>query len=150
MLKKTTEQLELHKSEETSSTFFDTVIFSTNVPYADGHFKGGSFLFLFLFSSLSYNDTLTVLPEVDLASRSIETADTDPVKVQSELAVAWLSLIPDFPANNIHVLPSIEHAIRVVREIESRESKGGDVIVTGSLRLVGGVIKVAGLSGVTL
>ena len=150
MLKKTTEQLELHKSEETSSTFFDTVIFSTNVPYADGHFKGGSCLFLFLFSSLSYNDTLTVLPEVDLASRSIETADTDPVKVQSELAVAWLSLIPDFPANNIHVLPSIEHAIRVVREIESRESKGGDVIVTGSLRLVGGVIKVAGLSGVTL
>ena len=72
------------------------------------------------------------------------------MKVQSELAVAWLSLIPDFPANNIHVSPSIEHAIRVVREIESRESKGGDVIVTGSLRLVGGVIKVAGLSGVTL
>ena len=149
MLKKTTEQLELHKSEETSSTFFDTVIFSTNVPYADGHFKGGSFLFCSCFP-LSYNDTLTVLPEVDLASRSIGTADTDPVKVQSELAVAWLSLIPDFPANNIHVLPSIEHAIRVVREIESRESKGGDVIVTGSLRLVGGVIKVAGLSGVTL
>jgi len=42
MIKNATERLELHKSEETSDTFFDTVIFCTNVTYADGHFKGGA------------------------------------------------------------------------------------------------------------
>jgi len=48
MLKNTAEQLELYKSEETSSGFFDTVVFCTNVTYADGHFKGGAcFSFLF-------------------------------------------------------------------------------------------------------
>ena len=45
MLKKTTEWLEVHKSKETSSVFFDTVIFCTNVTYADGHFKGGKPIF---------------------------------------------------------------------------------------------------------
>ena len=42
MLKNTAEQLELYKSEETSSGFFDTVVFCTNVTYADGNFKGGA------------------------------------------------------------------------------------------------------------
>ena len=49
MIKNTAEQLELHKSDETSDAFFGTVIFCTNVTYADGHFKGGtSFLPHFL------------------------------------------------------------------------------------------------------
>ncbi|KAF9653382.1 FolC bifunctional protein [Thelephora ganbajun] len=126
ILKNMAEQLRLHKSEETSSAFFDTIIFCTNVTYADGHFKG------------------------DLASRSIETVDTDPVKIQRELATAWLTLIPNFPTNNVHVLPSIEHAIRVVRGIESEGKEEVDVLVTGSLHLVGGVIEVAGLSDVAL
>jgi folylpolyglutamate synthase len=50
MLKNTAEQLELYKSEETSSGFFDTVIFCTNITYADGHFKGGAYFF-FVFVS---------------------------------------------------------------------------------------------------
>ena len=71
--------------------------------------------------------------------------------VQSELAAAWLSLMPEFPKGNVHVLPSIEHAIRVVRGVELEGGDGGlDVFVTGSLHLVGGVIEVAGLSGVAL
>jgi len=126
MLGNIAEQLELYKSEETSGAFFDTVIFCTNVTYADGHFKG------------------------DLTSRSIETTETSLVKVQSELAAAWLSLIPEFPTNNVHVLPSIEHAIRVVREAQSEANEGVDVLVAGSLHLVGGVIEVAGLSRVAL
>lgn len=87
---------------------------------------------------------------VDLTSRSIETADTNLVEVQSELAAAWLSLIPEFPTDNVHVLPSIEHAIRVVRGIESEGKEEVDVLVAGSLHLVGGVIEVAGLSDVAL
>lgn len=74
-----------------------------------------------------------------------------PVKIQSELAASWRSLIPEFPTNNIHVLPSIEHAIRVVREVELEVEEGGvDVLVAGSLHLVGGVIEVAGLADVAL
>jgi len=107
--------------------FFDTVIFCTNVTYAGGHFKG------------------------DLTSRSIETAGTNPVKVQNELAAIWLSLIPEFPTNDVHVLPSIEHAIRVVEGIRSDAGgEGVDVLVVGSLHLVGGVIEVAGLADVAL
>lgn len=67
------------------------------------------------------------------------------MKVQSELAAIWLSLMPEFPTSDVHVLPSIEHAIRVVRRDER-----ADVLVVGSLHLVGGVIEVAGLSGVAL
>ena len=72
------------------------------------------------------------------------------MKVQNELAAAWLSLIPEFQTSNVHVLPSIEHAIRVVRGVGSEGGEGVDVLVTGSLHLVGGVIEVAGLSGVGL
>ena len=98
---------------------------------------------------LSRDDPLIALPGVDLATFSI-AIDTDPVKVQSELAAVWLSLIPEFPKENVHVLPSIEHAIRVVRAKESGGEGGVDVLVTGSLHLVGGVIEVAGLSDVAL
>jgi len=58
--------------------------------------------------------------------------------------------MPEFPTNNIHVLPSIEHAVRVVRGIGLEGGEGVDVFVTGSLHLVGGVIEVAGLSNVAL
>lgn len=44
ILKNATELLKSLESEETPSSFFDTVIFCTNVTYADGHFKGGTSL----------------------------------------------------------------------------------------------------------
>lgn len=73
------------------------------------------------------------------------------VKTQNEFADTWKSLIPEFPTDNVHVLPSIEHAIRVVRGIESGVEEGGvDVLVAGSLHLVGGVVEVAGLADVAL
>ena len=80
----------------------------------------------------------------------IETTDADLLKTQNQLADAWSSLIPDFPTKNIHVLPSIEHAIRVVRGVESEGEGGIDIFVAGSLHLVGGVIEVAGLLDVAL
>ena len=146
MLENVAEQLKLHKSAETSNSFFDTVIFCTNVTYADGQFKGGESISSQRLSSP--RRFLTLLPIVDLTSRVVATADTNPVKTQSELAAAWKSLIQDFPAENVHVLPSIEHAIRAVREIEPEG--GADILVVGSLHLVGGVIEVAGLSEVAL
>jgi folylpolyglutamate synthase len=58
-------------------------------------------------------------------------------------------LVRTFPEENVHVLPSIEHAVRVVRA-EADSGKSVDVLVTGSLHLVGGLIEVAGLSDVAL
>ena len=45
------------------------------------------------------------------------------------------------------MLPSIEHALRVVRDIDGFPVH---VLVTGSLHLIGGVIEVASLSQVAL
>jgi folylpolyglutamate synthase len=58
--------------------------------------------------------------------------------------------VAGFPSENIHVLPSIEHAIRTVRNLEEGDGIDVNVYVAGSLHLVGGVIEVAGLSEVAL
>ncbi|KAG6833899.1 hypothetical protein H0H87_007910 [Tephrocybe sp. NHM501043] len=119
-----TAQLSLHKSDETPNQFFDYVIFCTNVTYADGHFKG------------------------DLTTVAIAEDDLTQLKTQHELATAWSSLVSDFPASRIHVLPSIEHA---VNEIEKLQGPAGvKVLVAGSLHLVGGAIEASGLSNVAL
>ncbi|PPR07213.1 hypothetical protein CVT26_012646 [Gymnopilus dilepis] len=117
-----------------TSTFFDHVIFCTNVTYADGHFKGGE-LFIIL---LSY-----------LTTKAIHQSDLEGLKTQQSLASSWSSLYPTFPLKNIHVLPSIEHAVKL---IESKLELGSEtkVLVTGSLHLVGGLIEVAGLSEAAL
>jgi folylpolyglutamate synthase len=73
----------------------------------------------------------------------------DDLKTQQELAEAWMSLVPTFPKENTHVLPSIEHAVGIVRE-EATKGRPVEVLVTGSLHLVGGLIEVAGLSDVAL
>ena len=84
----------------------------------------------------------------DLTAVSIPEDELKYLTVQHELADAWRTLAPEFPSNNVHVLPSIEHAIRLVRGAE--KGKLVDVLVTGSLHLVGGVIEVANLSEVAL
>lgn len=58
--------------------------------------------------------------------------------------------MPSFPTSNVHVLPSIEHAVRIVRGVDGQDKKGVDVLVAGSLHLVGGVIEVADLASVAL
>ncbi|KAN0126924.1 FolC bifunctional protein [Russula decolorans] len=122
VLAKVATQLQLYGSAEAPHAFFDKVVFCTNVTYADGHFKG------------------------DLTAVSVSKDD---LNTQQELAEAWTSLVPTFPKENVHVLPSIEHAVGVVRE-EANNGKPVEVLVTGSLHLVGGLIEVAGLSDVAL
>ncbi|TRM67656.1 Mur ligase [Schizophyllum amplum] len=122
VLAKVAAQLQLHGREtESAATFFDQVIFCANVTYADGGFKG------------------------DLTTKAIPESDLAELKTQQQLASAWQELAPDFPSERIHVLPSIEHAVKIVRT-----SGATQVLVTGSLHLVGGVIEVAGLSDVAL
>jgi folylpolyglutamate synthase len=85
----------------------------------------------------------------DLTAVGIPPSDLAHLKTQQELASAWRILHPDFLEQSIHVLPSIEHGIQLVRSLESVEQEI-DVLVTGSLHLVGGVIEVAGLSEAAL
>jgi folylpolyglutamate synthase len=61
---------------------------------------------------------------------------------QNALRDAWLHLNPSFPADRVHALPSIEHAVNIVRGLGKKQ-----VLVAGSLHLVGGVMEVAGLQG---
>ncbi len=58
-------------------------------------------------------------------------------------------MLPTFPKENVHVLSSIEHAVGVVRE-KATNGRPVEVLVMGSLHLVGGLIEVAGLSDVAL
>ncbi|KAI0660921.1 FolC bifunctional protein [Cubamyces menziesii] len=125
MLSKAAELLKTHGRSDDVGALFDQAVFCANVTYADGGFKGDL--------------TTLAIPESDLAH----------LKTQHELANAWSALVPSFPKENIHVLPSIEHAVNVVRKAGEGE-KAVDVLVAGSLHLVGGVIEVAGLSHVAL
>ena len=83
----------------------------------------------------------------------------DRVKVQRGLAEAWAELLPDYPKDRIHVEPSIEDTVRNIVTLKQKGVEGEDgavvvpnvdVLVTGSLLLVGGMIEVAGLKEVAL
>ncbi|KLT38982.1 FolC bifunctional protein [Cutaneotrichosporon oleaginosum] len=95
---------------------FKDVIFCTNVTYTDGHFKG------------------------DLTAAAIDPNDLAALATQRALADAWGKLVPGF-GGQVHVVPSIEHAVNIVRAGEGERA----VLVAGSLHLVGGVMEVAGL-----
>lgn len=88
-------------------------------------------------------------PCPDLASVALAKTGLTNLTTQEELGRSWQKLHPKFPASNIHVLPSIQDAIGVVRSLEESNT-AVQVLVCGSLHLVGGVIEVAGLSDVAL
>ncbi|KAJ3548458.1 hypothetical protein NMY22_g1254 [Coprinellus aureogranulatus] len=112
-------------SPERVETFFDKVIFCTNITYTDGHFKG------------------------DLTNKTIDENDLAALKTQHQLASAWSTLLPQYPASDVLVLPSIQHAIQSI-DMLNAGSRPMQILVSGSLHLVGGVIEVAGLSKVAL
>ena len=116
------------------SAFFDHVVFSTNGAWAE-------MFFFALILSFIHSIFLDLTTE-DVLSTELGT--------QQAFSAAWSSLVPDFDPSHIHVLPSIEHAIREVETISTVSSKPVQVLVTGSLHLVGGVIEVAGLSELAL
>lgn len=86
---------------------------------------------------------------IDLTTVAIAPSDLAQLKTQQELASAWRSLLPSLGEDKVHVLPSIEHAVRKIRT-SAEDGAETDVLVTGSLHLIGGVIEVAGLSQVAL
>ncbi|KAG9048582.1 Folylpolyglutamate synthetase [Tulasnella sp. UAMH 9824] len=104
--------------------FFDHVIFCTNITYVDGQSKA------------------------DLMNNTVDMDALSKLKVQNELSQAWTKLVPDYPKDRIHVLPSVQHAIEIVHGLESAGEV--DVLVAGSLHLVGGVIEVAGIGSLAM
>jgi folylpolyglutamate synthase len=103
-------------TREALGAAFDTVIFCTNVTYTDGHFKG------------------------DLTAHAIDPNDLAALATQRQLRDAWLALNPAFDAERVHALASIQHAVNIVDTLGEK-----NVLVAGSLHLVGGVMEVAGL-----
>ena len=83
--------------------------------------------------------------------KSVSTTDRAEVGTQQALSEAWSTLLPNFDPSYIHVLPTIEHAIKEVERISTiSPMQTVQVLVAGSLHLVGGVIEVTGLSELAL
>ncbi|KAJ3573349.1 hypothetical protein NP233_g2487 [Leucocoprinus birnbaumii] len=107
-----------NKSGGQPDTFFDHVIFCTNVTYADGHFKGGELKLMFL---LNPQKKLNInLP--DLTTKALSDEELLQLTTQNQLATAWSSIVPAFSKENIHVLPSIEHAVQQINLINDGSS----------------------------
>lgn len=93
---------------------FRHAIFCPNVTYKDAGYKA------------------------DLVSMNTNAEDISSLKVQKELAAAW----DDIDANStVHVVGTIEEAVARARDIAAVSEKV-DVLATGSLHLVGGLIDV--------
>ncbi|PAV21007.1 tetrahydrofolylpolyglutamate synthase [Pyrrhoderma noxium] len=127
VLSEAVDQFKLHKGVNVElKDIFDHVIFTSNITYTGGTFKS------------------------DLTSRTVVEEKVDPLKVQRGLSEAWSQLVPEFPKDNVHVMPSVEDTVRVIRDLKLQGSKEVDVLVSGSLHLVGGIIEVANLAEIAL
>jgi folylpolyglutamate synthase len=91
-------------------------------------------------SSRSHTDAKAA----DLLSVGLNQSNDDFLAVQNELAQIWAGLVPSFNKDNIHVVLSIEHAISKAKSIADQNT--AQVLVTGSMHLVGGAIEVASLA----
>ena len=68
---------------------------------------------------------------------------------QRELSESFTALYPAFPPEQVVATPSIEHAIRSIHSLLADDTEV-QILVCGSLHLVGGVIEVAGLADIAL
>jgi folylpolyglutamate synthase len=92
---------------------FDHAIFCTNTTYASAGYKA------------------------DLVSMNTSKDDVDSLKVQRELATTYDGIDPEA---QVHVLGSIEDGVKAARRLA--DDRQAEVLVTGSLHLVGGLIEV--------
>ncbi len=97
--------------------------------------------------SLRYEILMNTITS-DLTTKALSDTELTELTTQKQLAEAWSSIVPGFPQDNLHVLPSIEHVVNQIKDIGG--SSPVKVLVAGSLHLVGGMIEAAGLSDVAL
>lgn len=98
--------------------YFDRVLFCTNTTYSPGSAGGGG----------------------DLTNKMVDSTELRTLAVQTELRDAWVQLAGSLPGikDRVKVLPSIEDAMSAVPK--QGEGKQQQVLVAGSLHLVGGVM----------
>ncbi|KAF2859048.1 Mur ligase [Piedraia hortae CBS 480.64] len=94
---------------------FDIAIFCPNVTYENAGYKA------------------------DLISINVSQDDVDSLRVQREMAEACKEINPE---TKPIVCGTIEEAVARVRKLAGRDTREVDVLVTGSLHLVGGLIEV--------
>lgn len=86
-----------------------------------------------------------------MSSKAVSDSDLAHLTVQHELAEAWTTLSKSSDseistATQVHILPSIQHAVNIITQVaHEQRGQGVDVLVAGSLHLVGGVFEVAKL-----
>lgn len=82
----------------------------------------------------------------DLTSNAVDQKDLQELITQHELAAAWSELISTrslvSEATIVHIKSSIEESVELVRSLEEGNI---EVLVTGSLHLVGGLISLLGI-----
>lgn len=97
-----------------------------------------------LFDHVIFSTNVTTLDQLEQSIKKSERDEILALKTQHEYAEGWAELVPSFPKENMHVLPTIRDSVNTVKRLHS---SGGeiDILVIGSLHLVGGLIGVAGL-----
>lgn len=108
-----------------------------------------SFTLFFAFTYYRFNILIFLcLRAIDLTSNAIDPTALMNLTTQHELAEAWSQLHSSPPLSSsstttqVHILPSIEDAVKLVRNLAT-EDKKVEVLVAGSLHLVGGLMAVA-------
>ncbi|PUU83488.1 Mur ligase [Tuber borchii] len=98
-------------------------------------------------NSRIFNEAIfcTNVTSKDAGKADLMSVGTDPealkkLTVQEQLAQAWIDQVPRTPV--VHVLPTVEEAIAVVTSLSYKAPV--QVLVTGSLHLVGAVLEVLG------
>ena len=98
-----------------------------------------------------YKKDLTILScfPIDFITLNTPERSFSNLTTQNELAEGWLSLIPGFSNSHVHMLPLIQHAVEVAQSLQGQR-KLLDILVCGSLHLVGSVIEIADLAEISL
>lgn len=99
-----------------------------------------------LFDHAIFCTNVTTPEELETSIKKAERETVTALTTQHEFANAWKALVPKFKEENSHVVLTIQDAVELVEKLY--HDQGGsdmDVLVIGSLHLVGGLIRVAKL-----
>ena len=118
-------QIEL-KDKFNPLDFFNSFIFTTNITYTSGNYAS------------------------DLNNKMIDEKLLTDLKIQNDLKKALLTLLPSLNESRIFIVPSIQQAINHVDNNINDNKNELEILVCGSLHLIGGVIEVSKLSTVAL
>ncbi|KAJ1309074.1 hypothetical protein OPQ81_004753 [Rhizoctonia solani] len=97
-----------------------------------------------LFDRVIFCTNVTTPEDIDLSIKKADREKVLALTTQREFANGWMDLVPGYPEENVHVLLTIQDVVNMVRTSHP-DGESMDVLVIGSLHLVGGLIGVAKL-----